>query len=286
MFDIPGFTVNAKLAEGACAEIYAAIEQSTGRLVALKVLHPRHLSNKAEYKRLVDEGALGLKFTQHDNIVQFFKAGMVGNLPFVALEYVKGKTLREIIVSKKKLGDLDILKITKGLSRALRAIHNLGICHKDLKPDNIMISEEGNVKLLDFGFAENFKAFKLFGRHLDGSLPYLAPEMFSTKKATPQTDIYALGCTLYECAAGFQPFGGMSDAEVAAKQQNVKLAPPPISSGNPLITQMTERMILMALQKDVAKRFKSADEILLDLARNPALREPRETQRLLRQMVK
>ncbi|HYG74778.1 MAG TPA: serine/threonine-protein kinase [Planctomycetota bacterium] len=285
MFDFPGYTINSKLAEGACAEIYAGVEQSTGRQVAIKILHRKHLANKTEYKRLQEEGALGLKLPQHDNIVQFYKAGMSGNLPYVVLEYVNGKTLREIIRNKKKLGDLDILKLTKGLARALRAVHNLNICHKDLKPDNIMISEAGVVKLLDFGFAENIKAFKLFGRSLDGSLPYLAPEMFSTKKATPQTDIYALGCTLYECAAGFQPFGGMSDAEIAQKQQNLKLMPPPIQANNPGISVFTEKMIMMALQKEVARRFKSADEILLDLARNPALRETQETQRVLKKVV-
>lgn len=286
MFDIPGITINAKIAEGACAEIYAGIEQSTGRQIALKILHPRHLSNKAEYKRLVDEGALLLKLPQNDNLVQTYKAGMSGQFPYVVMEYVKGRTLREILVQKKKLSDLDVLKLAKGLARALRAIHNASICHKDLKPDNIMINDEGVVKLLDFGFAENTKAFKLFGRSLDGSLPYMAPELFSTKKPTPQTDIYALGCTLYECAAGIQPFGGMSDVEIATKQKDLRYSASAVSQHNPAISVLTERTILTAIQKDVARRFKSADEILLDLARNPLLRDVKDTHRLQAHTVK
>jgi serine/threonine protein kinase len=83
--------------------------------------------------------------------------------------------------------------------------------------------------------------------------------------------LYALGCTLYECAAGFQPFGGMSDAEIFSKQTNMKLAPHPLREANPAISVFTEKMILTALQKDPARRFKSADEVLLDAARNPVL---------------
>jgi serine/threonine-protein kinase len=286
MFDIPGYTVNAKIAEGGCAEIYAGIEQSTGRLIAIKILHPRHLTNKVEYKRLVDEGALGLKLGQQDNIVQTLKSGMSGDLPYVILEYVKGKTLREILATHKKFDDLKVLKLAKGISRALRFIHNLNISHKDLKPDNIMINDSGEVKLLDFGFAENFKSFKLFGRSLDGSLPYMAPELFATKKPSPATDIYALGCTLFEAATGIQPFSGMSDKETAAKQTNMKLGPPAIKPLNASISVFTEKTILSALQKDISKRFKSADEVLLDLARNPAWQHTKETGRLTIQNVK
>jgi serine/threonine protein kinase len=286
MFDVPGYTVNAKIAEGACAEIWAGVEQSTGRQIALKILHPRHLNNKAEYKRLVEEGALLLKLPQNDNLVQTFKAGMSGQFPYVVMEYVKGRTLREIIVQKKKLGDLDVLKLAKGLSRALRAIHNVSICHKDLKPDNIMINDQGVVKLLDFGFAENTKAFKLFGRSLDGSLPYMSPELIATKKPTPQSDIYALGCTLYECAAGVSPFSGMSDIEIMAKQKDMRFGAAPVSQHNPAISVLTERTILTAVQKDCARRFKSADEILLDLARNPLLRDVKDTSRLQTHTVK
>jgi eukaryotic-like serine/threonine-protein kinase len=286
MIDIPGFTISTKLAEGACAEIFAGVELSTGRQVALKVLHRKHLANKTEYKRLIDEGALGQKLGQQDNLVQTFGAGISGNLPYVVLEYVKGRTLREIIASKKKFNDIEILKLAKGLARGLRFLHNALICHKDLKPDNIMIDDKGQVKLLDFGFAENTRAFKLFGRSLDGSPPYMAPELFSTKKPTPQTDIYAVGCTLYEAAAGFLPFGGMSDKEVVMKQTNLRLAPPPLREANNTISVFTEKMIASALHKEMDKRFKSADEILLDLARNPAMRDGKDTHRLTFQPAK
>lgn len=281
MFEIPGYSVNAKLAEGACAEIYVAVERATGRLAAIKRLHPRHIANKTEHKRLAEEGALGLRLGQQDNIVQTYAVGKDGALPYVVLEYVEGRTLRGILVDRKRLGEGDVLRLAKDLARGLRFLHNAGVCHKDLKPDNIMINQDGVVKLLDFGFAESYRSFRLFRPSLEGSLPYMAPEMFRTKRSTPATDIYALGCTLYECAAGFQPFGGMSDNEIVAKQTDLKLTPPSIRQTNPAISVLTERMILTAVQKEAARRFKTADEILLDLARNPALREVQESTRLL-----
>ena len=268
MIDIPGFTINKKLAEGACAEIYAAVDQSNGKLVAIKILHARHFNNKAEVKRLADEGALCMRLPQHDNVVQTYKFGTVNKLPYVVLEYIIGRTLRELVVEKRAFSDIDILKLAKDLSRALRHLHNAGVCHKDLKPDNIMITREGMVKVLDFGFSENVKSFSLFGRKIEGSPAYMAPELFTSKKATPATDIYALGCTLFEAATGTPPFTGMSHSEGITLQANMGLEAPSLSRTNRQIGIMTEKMILTALQKDISRRYKSADEVLMDLARN------------------
>ncbi|HEY3321242.1 MAG TPA: serine/threonine-protein kinase [Planctomycetota bacterium] len=280
MFEIPGVTITAKIAEGACAEIYTGMERGTGKVLALKILHQRHRSNKTEFKRLLAEGELVMRFGQQENLVQGVRTGNADGLPYLIMEYVRGKTLREIIVERKKLSELDILRITKALGRALCALHALNYAHKDMKPDNVIVSHEGVIKLLDFGFAEKFNSFKLFGRSLDGSLPYLAPEMFSTKRGTASTDVYALGCTLYECATGIQPFGGMSDIEIVTRQKDLGYTPPPIRQANPGISPLTEKMILKAIEKDVTKRFQTAAELLLDLKRNPAFRDTPENSRL------
>ncbi|HYF49226.1 MAG TPA: serine/threonine-protein kinase [Planctomycetota bacterium] len=284
MPDIPGYTLNQKMTEGGCAEIYSALEQSSGKLVVVKVLHPRHLANKAEYKRLQDEGALCLKLGRHDNIAQVFHTGMAGNLPYVVMEFVRGRTLRELVNEKRLFNDIELLKLAKSMCRALRFVHEKGYVHKDIKPDNIMISQEGRLKLLDFGFAEPIKqGFSLFGggnKSLDGSPAYMAPELFSTKKATVATDVYALGCTLYEMATGAPPFTGMSSSQVISLQRDMTASANPISKINKHISLLTERMILTMCQKDANKRFKSCEEILLDLARNPGWRGARESQRI------
>jgi serine/threonine protein kinase len=280
MQNIPGYTVNGKLAEGGCAQILAGIEQSSGRKVAIKILHARNLSNKIEHKRLIDEGNLGLKL-KHDNLVRTYATGMAGDLPYIVLEYIKGRMLRDLVADKYLLGNVETLILAKNLCHVVRYLHDSNIIHKDIKPDNIMIAERGEVKLLDLGFAELPKGFSFFApRRLDGSPAYMAPELLLTKKASFATDIYAIGCTLYEAATGFTPFEGMSDAETISRQTNMKLAAAPVSQHNKRITPLTEKILLRALQKDAALRYKSVDEIMLDLARNPASNDPKSSNRL------
>jgi eukaryotic-like serine/threonine-protein kinase len=281
MTDIPGFTLNAKLAEGGCAEIYAAVDQSSGKLVCIKILSARNVGNAAEIKRLVNEGALGLKLGQHDNIVQTLKSGTVGRMPYVVLEYIKGRTLRDVLRERKQFNDLEVLKLAKGMCRALRFLHNAGILHKDIKPENIMITNEGMFKLVDFGFAENYKAFSLFSKKtLEGSPAYMAPELLTTKKASIQTDIYALGCTLFEAATGNPPFTGMSHSQVIGLQTDLNRSAASVKQINRVISVATEKTILTACQKDIGRRFKSVDEILLDLARNTGWHNAKDSQRI------
>ena len=268
--EIPGYTPNLKLAEGGCAEIYSALEHATGNLVAIKILHPRNLQDKTERKRLLNEGKIWLRLGKHENIVQTYKVETVEGMPFLVQEYIDGFTLRELLSKQGSWDEAGILKLAKGLCRALRFIHNAGIVHKDLKPDNIMITRAGRIKVLDFGFAENTKAIRFFGRKtLEGSPAYMAPELFAAKRATVATDIYALGCTLYEAATGSPPFTGMSHSMIITLQTNMELRASPFRAHNKQFSHATETMILKACEKDASKRYKFVEEILLDIARNP-----------------
>ena len=280
---IPGYTIHSKIAEGGCAQIFAGTEVSTSRHVAIKILHARNLSNKVELKRLTDEGALGLKL-KHDNLVRTYATGMSGNLPYIVLEYIKGRMLRDLIADKYLLGNVETLILAKSLCHAIRYLHDANVIHKDIKPDNIMIGDRGEVKLLDLGFAEvPVKGFSLFGsgaKRLDGSPAYMAPELLLTKKASFATDVYGIGCTLYEACTGFTPFQGMSDAETLQRQTNMKLPASPVTTTNKRISSLTEKLILRAIQKDINLRYKSVDEMMLGLARNPASNDPKSSNRL------
>lgn len=268
---VPGYLLIKLIAEGGCAEVYEGLDQETKRRVAIKILHPRHLANKVEYKRLMSEGALGLRLRHHENIVQTLKVGRAGELPFIVLEFIQGLTLRELLQERRMLKNVEVVRLAAALGRALRFIHSSALFHKDLKPDNVMLGEKGLVKVIDFGFADTHlgAAVNLFRRVLEGSPAYLAPEMIRTKKPSLATDLYALGCTLYEAAAGRVPYLGDSDQEVLSKQLDMAFKPTPLPHLNPDISLFTHKLVANALEKDTEKRYKSVDEFLLELARNP-----------------
>jgi serine/threonine protein kinase len=282
MQNIPGYTITGKIAEGGCAQLFAGVEQASGKRVAVKLLHPHNLSNKIEFKRLVEEGKLMMKL-RHDNLVRAYATGVAGELPYLVLEYVQGRSLRDLVAEKYMLTNGETLRLARALCQGVRYLHDLGFLHKDIKPDNLMLGDAGEIKLVDFGFAEPVKpSFSLFGgsKRLEGSPAYMAPELLTTKKASPATDIYAIGCTLYEACAGRSPFEGMSDQVTMAQQTNLRLSAEPIQAKNGRISAMTEKMIQRALQKDPAQRYKLVDEMMLDIARNPATNDPKSSARM------
>ncbi|MCW8131238.1 MAG: serine/threonine protein kinase [Planctomycetota bacterium] len=263
--------ISRKITEGGCAEIYEGTDIDTKRKVAVKVLHARHLNNKAEQKRMLNEGALGMRMRHCPYLVETLKMGKIGERPYIIFEYIPGMTLRELIREYKMLTNSEVVQIAGAVGRAVRHMHQAGFYHKDIKPDNIMLDGKGTIKLIDLGFAETFSSvkFSFFGRTLEGSPAYMAPELIRTKKPSMSTDIYGLGCSLFEAATGHTPFPADSDQQVLEKQCDMALRPGAIVDENPDISPFTQKMILTALEKNADYRHKSADEFLLDLARNP-----------------
>jgi eukaryotic-like serine/threonine-protein kinase len=268
---IPGYRLLHKVADGGCGEIYEAEDFTTHRRVAVKILHPRHYGSKAETRRLLNEGATGMRLRHHPNLIQTIKVGQVDRVPYIILELAAGESLRDILRERTRLSEGEVLRLAVALTGALRYMHDNGVYHKDVKPENVMV-DGASVKLLDLGFAETRLAVSLsfLGRTLDGSPAYLAPEYIQEKRPSPATDLYALGCTLYETAAGFVPFTGLSDQEILAKQAAPDLRPQPLADVNPGFTFQTTKLIHSLLEKSPAVRFKSADEVWLELGRHPA----------------
>ncbi len=276
---IQGYQPTRKIAEGGCAEIYEAEDLVTKEHVAIKILHVRNYQNPVERRRLLNEGALGMRLRHEEYLIKVIKVGQVEEIPYLVMELASGKTLREILVERGQLTDGEVLRMALAMAHALRYLHSNGVYHKDVKPDNIMVSGTHSIKLLDLGFSESrFSSFltKLFvgvsNKPLEGSPAYLAPELIHTRLASPATDIYALGCTLYECAAGCVPFSGNSSQEVVALQKDLHRRPRPIEEHNQRISHETQHLILRAIEKHPRHRFKTADELWLDLHRHPATR--------------
>jgi len=271
---IPGVQILRHVIDGGCAEVYEGEDQETGRKVAVKILHPRHRGNKTERKRLLDEGALGMQVRHHLHLVQMLRVGSIGELAYIVEEWIPGASLREMVRAKKLLAELHLLKLASAIGRALKHLHDGKIVHKDIKPDNVLWPNPDGIKVIDLGFAEKIGGFgltSLFGRTLDGSPAYLAPELIRTKKPSFQTDIYALGCTLYEAATGHVPYPGSSDQELLAKHVDMKLMPEAISATNKNISMHTQKLIWIALEKNPENRYPTADQFLMELQRSPLL---------------
>lgn len=274
---VPGYRLLRKIAEGGCAEIYEGKETLGTNVAAIKILHPRHLKNKVEFHRLLSEGAIGKRLGRHEHVVKTLACGIYDKLPYVVLELLRGRTLRHLLRARRTLGNREIVELSKALAQALRFLHNNSIYHRDMKPENVMLDGNGMIKIIDLGFAESHRAvkFSFFCRSLDGSPAYMAPEYIRTKKPTLGSDIYALGCTLYELATGTPPMTGSSDKEVLSRQLNLSIKAKPIRESNPDISIETERLIMRAVQKDTKIRYKSMDEFLLELCRNPLFENPK-----------
>jgi serine/threonine-protein kinase len=223
-----------------------------------------------------------MRLRHEEYLIKIMKVGQVEQIPYLIMELAPGKTLRDILVERKQLTDGEVLRMALAMAHALRYLHSNGVYHKDVKPDNIMISGTHSIKLLDLGFAESRGGSflkKLFtssaNKSLEGSPAYLAPELIRTKEASSATDIYALGCTLYECAAGCVPFSGGSEQEIMARQIDTQRRPRPIEEYNQRISHETQRLILKAIEKHPRHRFQTADELWLELHRHPATRHHR-----------
>ena len=272
---VPGYTLLRKIADGGSGEIYQAEEQLTHSPVVVKILHPRHHGNKAEARRIVREGKLGLRLGCQPHLVETYKSGQVNGIPYLVLEQAPGVPLRRMLQDRELLDESGLMALAVALTRVLQHIHGKGVIHKDVKPDNVMIDGLRSIKLLDLGYAETrwsiwWRSF--FDRPLEGSPAYLAPELIRNRSASPATDIYALGCTLFEACTGFVPYAGLSDQEVLEKQSSPRLLPPSVVDHSQGISYASEKIILRALEKDPAARYGSADELWLELSRHPVAR--------------
>ncbi|MFC4409261.1 Stk1 family PASTA domain-containing Ser/Thr kinase [Chungangia koreensis] len=248
---------------GGMSNVYLAHDMILDRDVAIKVLR-YDFADEQELHRRFQREALSATSLAHPNIVSIYDVGEEENLHYIVMEYVKGQTLKQYIMERAPISPERSVAIMKQLTSAIAHAHQNQIIHRDIKPQNILLDEQGMAKVTDFGIAMALSATSFTQTNsVLGTVHYLSPEQARGGTATKKSDIYALGIVLYELLTGELPFSGESAVSIALK--HLQTETPSVREKNPSIPQSLENIVLKATAKDPLHRYRSADDMLDDL---------------------
>jgi serine/threonine-protein kinase len=246
------------------ADVYLAEDQELGRRVALKLLDDRHASDEQFVERFRREAqsAAGLN---HPNIVSIFDRGRAEGTYYIAMEYLDGRTLKELLVRNGPTPVPIAIDYARQILSALAFAHRNGIVHRDIKPHNIVVGGDGRLKVTDFGIARSGTSQMTEVGSIVGTAQYLSPEQARGAPVDPRSDLYSLGVVLYEMLTGKVPFTGDTPVEIAMK--HLSQVPKPPSEWRPQVPHDLDAVVMRALAKDPEQRYGSAEEMDADLAR-------------------
>ncbi len=258
------YQIIKSIGEGGMANVYLAYDTILDRDVAVKVLRG-DLADDEKFVRRFQREALSASSLSHPNIVEVYDVGDDNGQYFIVMEYIDGKTLKELLKKRGKLTVSEVVDIMSQIADGLSVAHDSYIIHRDIKPQNIMILENGLVKITDFGIAMAMNATQLTQTNsVMGSVHYLPPEQASGKGSTLKSDIYSMGILMYELLSGTLPYRGDNAVEIALKHLKEPL--PSIREELPEIPQSVENIILKAAAKNPKNRYSDAREMYEDLA--------------------
>ena len=251
------------IGHGGMADVYLALDLILDRQVAIKILKPDSNADKVALERFAREAQASTQLS-HPNIVDIYDVGDDDNIHYIVMEYIKGHTLKQLIKKRGPLPTRETIWIMKQLTSALMEAHKNGLIHRDIKSQNILIKDDGTVKLADFGIAILNNAIQLTSKDsVLGSVHYLAPELVKGEKSSMKSDIYSLGIVMYELLRGDVPFKGDNPAQIALKHMKQEI--PNVREYNPQIPQSVANIITKACAKDPKDRYDNAALMLKDL---------------------
>ena len=257
------YRLTEQIGMGGMAIVYRAIDLRTGHNVAVKVLRPEYNEDREFIGRFQREAEAASKMTHH-NIVNLLDVGMDGENRYLVMEYVQGKTLKAVIQERGKLSAPLSCQIAIRILSALEHAHRNGIVHRDIKPQNILVHEDGHIKVADFGIARIADSATLTrGDNVMGSVHYFSPEQARGEGATAASDIYSTGIVMYEMLTGRVPYDG--DNPVAVAMQHLHATPVPIQNLSPDVPPAVIHVCMKAIEKNPAMRYQSARDMAADL---------------------
>lgn len=253
------YEIVKSIGEGGMANVYLAEDKILERKVAVKVLRG-DLSADDKFIRRFEREAQSVSNLSHPNIVEVYDVGVEDNNHYIVMEYIEGKTLKQLLKKRETLTLTEVIDIMTQLTDGIAHAHESYIVHRDIKPQNVMIEDNGLIKITDFGIAMALNATQLTQTNsVMGSVHYLPPEQASGKGATIKSDIYSLGILMYELLTGNVPFKGDNAVEIALKHMKDKI--PSIRKQNPAIPQSVENILLKAAAKNPRNRYESAKDM-------------------------
>lgn len=241
------------------ATVYVATDLRLERRIALKVMHG-HLSDDSVFQsRFIQEARAAARLAD-PNVVNVFDQGQDGDLAYLVMEYLPGITLRELLREQKRLSIGQTITVMDAVLSGLAAAHRAGIVHRDVKPENVLLAEDGRIKIGDFGLARATTANTATGAQLLGTIAYLAPELVTRGTADARSDIYALGIMLYEMLVGEQPYKGEQPMQIAFQHATEQVPRPSVR--NPAVPEQLDELVLWATEKAPDERPADAQEML------------------------
>lgn len=263
------YRIEATVASGGMATVYRALDTRLDRVVALKVMHPELAVDGEFVGRFIREARAAAKLS-HPAVVGVFDQGEDSGTVYLSMEYVEGRTLRQILRERGRLTPVEALDMIEPVLAALTAAHEAGIVHCDVKPENVLVSENGKVKVADFGLAKALTDPAATSGPLLGTVNYISPEQALGEPATPRSDVYAVGIMLYELLTGSPPHAASTDEAVV--RNHIDRDVPPPSAADATVPPAMDSLVRRLTARDPHRRYASAEvaELALEQARGSA----------------
>ena len=258
------YDIEQYVGQGANAVVYRAKHTGLGRVVALKILRPNFARRNVRYIDRLKREAQMIAQMRHPNIVEVYDVGEAGGLYFMAMEFIPGGSLGDRLDRLNSLWEEEALRITLDITHALVSAHSLGLVHLDIKPDNIMIDEQGRAKLSDFGLAREMELADVgIGDKIRGTAAYMSPEQSRNEPMDERSDIYSLGVTLFRALVGRNPYTGSTRQQM--RQHAAKRNMPRVRAYMPDVSQEADAIVWKMVRKRKKARYQSAVEVSDDI---------------------